>query len=396
MVKPLITIAIPTRERADTLKFSLATVLSQENNNFQVIVSDNFSQDNTKEVVEDFADCRITYVNTGRRLSMCDNWDFALKHVQGEYVIFIGDDDGLMPRAINRLEELIKTMPSPIYCWDYHEYIWPIEGNPPKIISIAPGHSAYEIDLNRLVRFSLKWGGIRQGRLPKVYHAAVSTSLLDTIREKTGRVFHSQAPDFFTAYALPAFSNRAVNVGVALTVAGYSGKSNSGTATSKDGDDNWQTFVREYGTYQFHSTLFPDAPFIINHIQDSVLVAMDMFPEYYGNIRFNYDAMWACMVWSDRYRNTLSVAENKLISAFHLISNRKKLRVYHPFNVARFLFYYFIGALLTFRAVLKRKIRQRKINKSVNYCPQNIKDFVQLAEYIESKGDRDVIDENSN
>src|SRR5471032_1946717 len=119
-----------------------------------------------------------------------------------------------MPGAINRLEAMIKTRPSPIYCWECHEYTWPIEGNPPVIVSITPVRRAHELDLNRLVRFSLRWGGLRDHRLPRVYHAAVSTSLLEAIRKKTGRVFHSQAPDIFTSYALPAFSNKAVNVGI--------------------------------------------------------------------------------------------------------------------------------------------------------------------------------------
>ncbi|MDD5273647.1 MAG: glycosyltransferase family 2 protein, partial [Methylovulum sp.] len=126
MKKPLISIVIPTRERAYTLKYTLQTALDQANDNFQIVVSDNFSQDNTKEVVDAFADPRITYVNTGNRLSMCDNWDFAFNYVKGEYVIYIGDDDGVMPGAINKLETIIKATPSLIYNWELHSYIWPI------------------------------------------------------------------------------------------------------------------------------------------------------------------------------------------------------------------------------------------------------------------------------
>src|ERR1039458_10222772 len=95
--KPLISVVIPTRERAQTLLFTLQTVLNQASRNFEVIVSDNFSQDPTRTVVQSFADARLRYFNTGRRLSMCDNWDFAFEHVCGEYTIFIGDDDAILP-----------------------------------------------------------------------------------------------------------------------------------------------------------------------------------------------------------------------------------------------------------------------------------------------------------
>jgi glycosyltransferase involved in cell wall biosynthesis len=377
-IKPLVTIVIPTRERADKLKFTLETVLDQENDNFQVVVSDNFSQDNTKEIVDAFADPRVTYVNTGVRLSMSDNWDFAFKHVQGAYVIYIGDDDGLMPGAINKLEEMIKTKPSPIYCWECHEYMWPFDGNPPKIGLIAPVRCSYEIDLNKITRFSLGWGGLRDHLLPRVYYSAVSSSILEAIREKTGRVFHSQAPDLFSGYALPAFSNKAVNVGEALTVIGYSGKTVSAV----------QRFFREYGNYQFHSTLFPKAPIAINHIQDSTLVAMDMFPEFYAKLKFNYEAMWANMVWSGRYQRTLYIPESKLSSVFHLLCNRKEIRIYHPFRVTSFLFYCLINALLRLRADLKRKIKGKKIDGYgyENDSPQNIYAFVKLVRQIESQG----------
>ena len=89
-------VIIPTRERADTLLHCLRTIVSQNYENLDIIVSDNFSQDNTREVVESFSDPRIKYINTGKRVSMSHNWEFALHHVQGDYVTFVGDDDGFL------------------------------------------------------------------------------------------------------------------------------------------------------------------------------------------------------------------------------------------------------------------------------------------------------------
>jgi len=78
---PLITVIIPTRERADTLETCLQTVVAQTYPNLKIIVSDNCSNDNTKDVVLSFDDKRITYLNTGRRLSMTHNWEFAIRNV---------------------------------------------------------------------------------------------------------------------------------------------------------------------------------------------------------------------------------------------------------------------------------------------------------------------------
>ena len=56
-------VIIPTRERSDTLQSSLKTCVGQDYDNLEIIVSDNFSTDNTREVVESFDDPRIRYIN---------------------------------------------------------------------------------------------------------------------------------------------------------------------------------------------------------------------------------------------------------------------------------------------------------------------------------------------
>ena len=76
------TVVIPTRERCDTLEHTLRTCVMQEYTNLEIIVSDNYSQDHTREVVEYFKDSRIRYINTGKRISMSDNYEFALSHVK--------------------------------------------------------------------------------------------------------------------------------------------------------------------------------------------------------------------------------------------------------------------------------------------------------------------------
>ncbi len=59
MNSPKLTVIIPTRERADTLFHTLRTVLEQEYENLEIIVSDNASIDNTRQVVSQFTDVRL-------------------------------------------------------------------------------------------------------------------------------------------------------------------------------------------------------------------------------------------------------------------------------------------------------------------------------------------------
>ena len=52
------TIIIPTRDRCDTLIHTIQTALSQDYENYRVIVSDNFSSDNTKAIISKIIDAR--------------------------------------------------------------------------------------------------------------------------------------------------------------------------------------------------------------------------------------------------------------------------------------------------------------------------------------------------
>lgn len=362
-MNPLISIVIPTRERADTLQFTLKTALEQKTRDYEIIVSDNFSQDHTKQVVENLTDERVTYVNTGKRLSMCDNWDFGLSHARGKYIIIIGDDDGVMPGAIDRLKDFIGKHPSKIYYWQTHEYFWPIGDVPPSVTNIVHKRSPYVMNLKRLSLFAVRWGGWRYGSLPLLYHSSVSKEILDTIRQRTGRVFHSTNPDVFMAFALPAFTDTAINVGESITVNGRSAKSNSGNFIAKDGATVFQKFVDEYGEYRMHSSLDPAAPFAVNMIADTVLVAMELFPELYGKTKFNYTAMWA-------YIDRISFFKD----SSDTIKRRYEIRQHHPFSVPRFIAYSLIHKLFAFRRFV---LGSRLNNEEVHY-PSNIQDFVQL------------------
>src|SRR5262245_18972293 len=105
---PLLSVIVPTRERASTLSFTLATILNQRTRSFEVVVSDNHSQDGTRDAVLRIADDRLVYVDTGKRLAMTVHWEFAVHLARGRYVLFIGDDDAILPCALDRLEPFLE------------------------------------------------------------------------------------------------------------------------------------------------------------------------------------------------------------------------------------------------------------------------------------------------
>ncbi len=374
-LKPLISLIIPTRERADTLFFAIKTALNQNSNSYEVIVSDNFSQDNTKEVVCGFNDPRLIYINTGRRLSMCDNWDFALDHAKGEYIIFIGDDDAVMPGAIDKLQATIQNKHGLVYFWPKPYYAWPKNNHKASVPFLPSNFHPYEINLKKSIKFVISMGGARHASLPTVYHGAVAKSILDKIKERTGRVFHSTYPDVFIAFSLPAFSEIAINVGYIVTVDGQSPKSNSAVLAygGTDGIIIHEKYLKEFGGYKIHSSLFPERSLLSNLLPDTILVAMDKFPQFYNDMQFNYSAAWA---YSIRHSKYLKWG----VTLRDIIQKKHQIRNYHPFSILQFSKYYVIHKIFEiYRNIYTKNIKRKPFLKSV---PDNIGEFVnQLSDY---------------
>jgi hypothetical protein len=95
-----VTIAIPTYNRSELLKTSLQSVLAQDYSDFQVLVLDNASTDDTEAVVRSQADSRITYVRNETNIGMFRNWKRTVEINSSPYLSILSDDDRLLPNFI--------------------------------------------------------------------------------------------------------------------------------------------------------------------------------------------------------------------------------------------------------------------------------------------------------
>lgn len=197
------TVLIPTCERAETLFYAIKTCVQQDYEQLEIIVSDNFSRDNTRDVVESFSDRRIRYLNTGTRVGMSSNLEFALSHVLDGYVTYMGDDDGLMPNALSDAASVIEETSTLALSWLKAHYFWP--NSPIPEIRDLLYYSPY----NYLLRFKSR-DFIRAcqdllvpwERFPSLYNAFVQMDVLQALKDKTGKFFYSVCPDYYSGFAL--------------------------------------------------------------------------------------------------------------------------------------------------------------------------------------------------
>ena len=112
--KKKLTIAIPTYNRSAFLKQSLVRISKQIINlekDIELIVSDNCSTDDTKEVVEEFIQCGlpIIYNRNISNIGMDGNFVYCFQNASSKYVWVLGDDDYLTEGTISKLLSIIDT-----------------------------------------------------------------------------------------------------------------------------------------------------------------------------------------------------------------------------------------------------------------------------------------------
>jgi glycosyltransferase involved in cell wall biosynthesis len=249
-----ITVVIPTRERADTLYHCLRTVVSQNYENFEIVVSDNHSGDGTEEVVKNFRDARIRYVNPGVRLSMSEHWEFALSHVSNGWVSILGDDDGLLPGALARVDELARETRCSAITSTWCNYFWPESTAAENRLTIPMTNGWEKRDgrewLSRLMR-----GNAHYSELPWLYTGGfVEKRMIDRARSADGRFFCSMIPDVYSAIALASTIGEYVALQEPISVVGISSHSNGASQLGRGRSNASDKFFSE-SNIPFHPVL---------------------------------------------------------------------------------------------------------------------------------------------
>lgn len=106
----LLSIMVPTRNRPTLVRQAIESVERQEFVDFELVVSDNSTprDDALGKEIHSRGDPRYRYVAPQRDLDMGDHWEFATTHLQGEYVLTLGDRWLLFPGALASLAAQIK------------------------------------------------------------------------------------------------------------------------------------------------------------------------------------------------------------------------------------------------------------------------------------------------
>ena len=324
---PLFTVIIPQKNRAEYLVHTLKTCMIQDYPNFEVIVSDDCSDDNSVEVVERLAkvDSRIKLFAHKQHLGMRDNFEFALNQVRPGYVIALGGDDGLAAGCIWKMYQIFNETKLELLTWPAAILRYPNEEEHESLFYFRRRRSeTYNIikseDFLNKISESLYY---LVDDCPMFYIKGVaSTNLVNRVksRNKDNSFYTCPTPDGFSGVVLAGESQEYVYTYEPLSVGGTTTKSQglNYKRSDKKSREESEQFFNDNLRRTMHKELAsqPYSPLISLMTADYLLTARDLpgWPGKFKDISFDnlLRKAFAEMAKSE-FQNELLIRELKIL-----------------------------------------------------------------------------------
>ena|GEM_PF-490318 len=248
-----ISVLLPTRDRLDLLRHAVTSVRCLADQDWEIVISDNCSSGDVEGYVSSLEDERVRYLRTPELLSITENWNNALDHSTGAYVLMLGDDDALLSGYFTTIRRLIADFEEPQVI--YHNalrFAYPgvvpdepqgylrgegyakfLRGGPhwPFRLPVAQARSLAHATAN----FRLRYGFNMQ-------FVTVSRSTVDEL-SGDGSFFRSPFPDFYAMTNLFARANSIVAEPRPLLVMGMSSRSGGFYYSNNRDAEGWAFFT---------------------------------------------------------------------------------------------------------------------------------------------------------
>ncbi|MDB3980080.1 glycosyltransferase, partial [Candidatus Marinimicrobia bacterium] len=237
----LLSILVPTQNRYETLLPLLEYLFNFDNKQVEIIIEDN-SENNkmTKKIRKKISGKKnIKYSFSSKSISVTDNFNKALERSSGEYICSIGDDDGVMPYAIDIVKWMKNkkihclTAMKPDYSWPGQKYSF-LSDDVSGVLSFSKfEYSAHNICTQTELLKVLSKGGTEMCKLPSVYHGIIKRSALVDLQKISGSFFPGPSPDIANAIGLTALDLNCYYLDLPLFISGKQVKSGAGMGVNR-------------------------------------------------------------------------------------------------------------------------------------------------------------------
>lgn len=227
----MFSVVIPTHDRLDLLRDATETVLKQNYSEWELVIFDNASADDIAGYVASIGDSRVRYERSNEFLPVTESWNRAIALAKGNYVTFLGDDDGLTPGYFTGISRIIEAFGSPeilysaifqflhpgVAPWERRGYVADVKNafffgdrQTPFLLSREDALKAVQGSLSLRRNFTFN-----------IQAFVFSRVFLDKLA-KDGRVFRSPFPDYYLANIALAKASSVVVIPAPMSIAGVS------------------------------------------------------------------------------------------------------------------------------------------------------------------------------
>jgi glycosyltransferase involved in cell wall biosynthesis len=105
LMKPTVSVCVPTYNGSEFLAESLDSILAQTFTDFELLIVDDQSSDQTLAIVAEYAaqDSRIKVIQNPQNLGLVGNWNRCIELAQGEWIKFVFQDDLIAPTCLEKM-----------------------------------------------------------------------------------------------------------------------------------------------------------------------------------------------------------------------------------------------------------------------------------------------------
>jgi glycosyltransferase involved in cell wall biosynthesis len=116
---PLVSIGLPVYNSEKYITEAINSLLAQTFSDFELIVSDNASNDRTEQICREFAkrDSRIRYYRNEQNIGLGRNHNRTFELAKGQYFKWMHGDDLIAPEYLEKCVEILQKFPSIILCY---------------------------------------------------------------------------------------------------------------------------------------------------------------------------------------------------------------------------------------------------------------------------------------
>lgn len=104
-----VSVCIPTYNGEIYIKKTMESILDQTYRNIEIIIVDDGSTDKTLEIISTYNDSRIKIIKNEKNLGMVNNWNKCFEYVNGEYILFLFQDDIISKDAVERKVSILDN-----------------------------------------------------------------------------------------------------------------------------------------------------------------------------------------------------------------------------------------------------------------------------------------------